>query len=327
MARQLLSDLGAGDILDQVDRYGRTGDFINRTLDAMGTVGSLIRNLSTPFRSSGARVSASREIEAASDLLRAFGHAVLNTSQQLSPEDIERAVNALRGAGYNVQPGAPESPPSIPPAPPRSRRLTEDVDFGRPHQLEGGVSFTTRINRNDALLTGQMIEVESSNVHSIGFRIDEGTAHRERTGTLLVRFLGTDSSGKRSGPGPLYEYSDVPAELFQRFRRASSKGEFVWDELRVRGSVSGHQYAYKLAGITNGYVPRQAGLKRGRVGEYYLQRRFRDESGQLLTSQLPEQLVRGSGRRLQGPGADRLRLQPNRGEPNRGRPSPPNRGR
>ena len=57
----------------------------------------------------------------------------------------------------------------------------------------------------------------------------------------------------------------------------------------VRGTISGHQYIYELAGTGgNNYVPRQAGLKRGKQGEWYLARKFGD-----LTSNLPERQVRG----------------------------------
>ena len=134
-------------------------------------------------------------------------------------------------------------------------------------------------------LTQGMIPVRSSNVHSIGY---EWPQNGERAGNLLVRFLG--GTGKnRSGPGALYRYRDVPREVFLAFQRAASKGGFVWDDLRVRGTVSGHQYDYELAGTGNdGYVPRQAGLKRGEKGEWYMQRTFRGNR-----STLPTQQVRG----------------------------------
>lgn len=324
VAETLLKEIGAGAIVHEAEKYGRASDFLTSALGALGPVGDLIKSLSNPFRSGGRRVGAAREIAAAASLLKAFGHTVIPPPWDAGSSEIEQnqVADALRGLGWRVQPPGQKSLEERKPA---SNRKTEDIDTGvfRP-KSSGGGSFTTRKGKDDPLLTGEMIPVQSSNVHSIGFRLDEGV--RNRTGTLLIRFLGTDASGHRSGPGPMYEYSDVPAELFERFRKASSKGKFVWDDIRVRGTVSGHQFPYKLADIVNGYVPRQAGLKRGHIGEYYMERKFRKD-GKLHTSQLPERRVRGSGEALQGPGVERLNLIPNRGRPNSPNRGTPNRGR
>lgn len=100
-----------------------------------------------------------------------------------------------------------------------------------------------------------MIEVSSSNVHSIGFVYET-----EKIGTLLVRYLGTDSEGNRSGPGSLYNYFNVPVSLWLKLKSAASKGKFIWSNIRIRGTRSGHKYAYDLTGIVGGYVPRRAQL-------------------------------------------------------------------
>lgn len=65
----------------------------------------------------------------------------------------------------------------------------------------------------------EMIAVKSSNVHSIGYE----------NGTLYVRFL----------TGVLYEYYDVPADVYDEFLNASSKGRFVHYRLKGR-------YKYRL---------------------------------------------------------------------------------
>lgn len=97
---------------------------------------------------------------------------------------------------------------------------------------------------------GDMIEVSSSNVHSIGYI--------NKTFTLLVRFLA-ESNGKRSGPGPLYAYKHVPKAVWERAKSAASKGKFVWDSLRIRGTIDGHVYDYELASAgPDEYVPRKA---------------------------------------------------------------------
>lgn len=131
------------------------------------------------------------------------------------------------------------------------------------------------------------INVTSSNVHSIAYEHNQNDSYAP--GNLLVRYLGGDSKN-RTGEGPLYRYHDVPVTIWKSFKLAASKGRFVWDELRVRGTISGHQYAYELAGTgNNNYVPRQAGLKRGKHGEWYLNRKFGD-----LSSTLPERQARGA---------------------------------
>jgi hypothetical protein len=38
-------------------------------------------------------------------------------------------------------------------------------------------------------------------------------------------------------------------------------GSWVWDALRIRGTVSGHQKDYELVGIMGNYVPRKATVR------------------------------------------------------------------
>lgn len=78
--------------------------------------------------------------------------------------------------------------------------------------------------------------------------------------------LGKTVGGKTGERGPMYSYLDVPARVYQRMRLASSKGKFVWDELRIRGTIYGHKYRYQLVqgqvttqgGISGVYIPRKA---------------------------------------------------------------------
>ena len=162
------------------------------------------------------------------------------------------------------------------------------------------------------LIMGRMYDVTSSNVHSIGMRIDEPS---DRTGALFIRFLGGESQ-HRAGLGAMYEYRDVPVDLFREFLSAASKGTFVWDHIRVRGTVAGHRFPYELVGITQGYVPRQAAIKAGQAGQFFIKRKFIDSTlrqGRLvrvqLQSQLPEQRVSLRGPNPErGPGAQALRF-------------------
>jgi hypothetical protein len=141
---------------------------------------------------------------------------------------------------------------------------------------------------DDPIITGEMIPVKSSNVHSIGFIWND---ERPTDGTLKVRFLDS-SGGKKTGKGgATYHYYDVHPRVFIEFQKASSKGKFVWDKLRVRGTVSGHQYRYGLARLgSSGYVPRQA----TRIGnkEWYLQRSVQAADGRTLKSALKDRMIR-----------------------------------
>ena len=111
------------------------------------------------------------------------------------------------------------------------------------------------------------------------------------------------------GPGPLYRYDGVSPDAFLSMLTAGSKGTWIWDNLRIRGTVSGHQKDYSLVGIMptpeypEGYVPRKATVEpimqyygvRGQplvqprklgVREGFTEREVRTGRGQMLRSQL-----------------------------------------
>lgn len=67
--------------------------------------------------------------------------------------------------------------------------------------------------------------ITSSNVHSIAF-YGEGPA-----GTLGVRFRGKKNKGMATSE---YEYRGVTYEVYAKMIDASSKGSFVWTDLRGR---------------------------------------------------------------------------------------------
>lgn len=262
-----------GRISGKVDKYARQSqqELIGRALDAMGPLGHLIKAFLRPH-GKALTPHVDREIQAATQLLQAFGHEVIPPPPArggIGPK-VEQTQKYLETLGFTVSrpkalPGwqqyvqqqtAPKKTPARP-------RKTVDLDVG-----QGRLS---RIKLDDPLITGAMIKVTSSNVHSIGFQMSAGSP---QLGTLLVRFLQGSVGSKTAGP--LYEYANVKTEVFQRFRKAASKGRFVWDNLRIRGTLSGHRYDYKLAGIAGGYVPRKATLT-GR-GEEFVKRTFLGES-------------------------------------------------
>lgn len=227
------------------------------------------------------------------------------------------AAALLEAFGWNVTPpAARETAPNQRPDWMRPRRAPDEFDYRReqPEPItQPRMPFGTPIRgypEDDPVMTGEMIPVRSSNVHSIGYRWNRQVPSQ---GTLIVRFL--DKSGGTTAPGPTYAYYDVHPQVFQAFRRAASKGKFVWDRLRIRGTVTGHQYAYRLIGLAkSGYVPRQA--TRYGNNEYFLQRQVRSVQGQTYSSSRPDELVGAVSPQ-----------RPGNGLPYRGRAPRVNRGR
>lgn len=136
-------------------------------------------------------------------------------------------------------------------------------------------------------LSEEIFSPQSSNVYSIQFDYSTGTlyvtfkenevnasqidAYSGQGGRSGAGNLGKTNTGRRkNAPGARYAYFDVPPRIWERFKRDSSKGGAVWDHLRIRGSVWGHQFRYRLVGAAlvktkSGelvpYVPRKATKK------------------------------------------------------------------
>lgn len=156
-------------------------------------------------------------------------------------------------------------------ASPKQKRelVNASRERSKPGQVhEGEIERKPPIGRRSAPGI-QMIRVLSSNVYSIGYNAT--------TQVLAVRYKAPTiaNNGKISGrtdsPGPIYHYFGVEDELWRSFMTAPSKGQWIWDNLRERGTIHGHQFDYKLVGATASregvrktYVPRKAtprGLK------------------------------------------------------------------
>lgn len=201
------------------------------------------------------------------------------------------AIEQLSPAG--APPASPPRTPTSAPAPGGSpppgwagggfsgRFPGSTIDFGAEPPLPGQQS-----PYGEEILTPQ-----SSNVFSFSYIRLPGQA----TGTLYVTFkqnslnpgslssghrrqgrglsrrqllgkAGSTVSGKTNERGPLYAYLRVPPGVFTSMKGAVSKGKFVWDRLRIRGTVYGHQYNYVLVqgsvtiqpGVSGVYIPRKA---------------------------------------------------------------------
>ncbi|MBL8819942.1 MAG: KTSC domain-containing protein [Planctomyces sp.] len=116
--------------------------------------------------------------------------------------------------------------------------------------------FRMRCRVDDPIVTGEMIQATSSNVHSLGFDFN---ISKPVNSTLFVRYYQRDQrTGIGKVAGPMYAYKPVHPRQFAQMRSAMSKGRFVWDNLRIRGTVAGHQVPYSLVQASQGHIPRRA---------------------------------------------------------------------
>lgn len=100
-------------------------------------------------------------------------------------------------------------------------------------------AVTAAISSRD--LSKKLQRVKSSNLWSYTFDIKNA---KDKFGTLLIQFKGT-----KGGPGDIYQYFDVPVNLWRRFISAASKGHFFWVYIR-------NNFNYrKLTGDKRGKLP------------------------------------------------------------------------
>ncbi len=60
--------------------------------------------------------------------------------------------------------------------------------------------------------------------------------------TMLIEYLPSRQTGEGAGA---YKYGNVSEEWAYEFAQAQSKGAWVWDRLRIRGSKFGHRVPYE----------------------------------------------------------------------------------
>jgi hypothetical protein len=201
-----------------------------------------------------------------------------------------------RSGAPPVQPFPPgRQPPAIPPRPPVGIPSDDDGDDIELLGRDAGYYLPDWA----AVMAGMRLTPGSSNVYGYYFVFESRDA-----GILYVTFLAVGEGGKRSGPGQTYAYYAVPGRKYHQFARASdsSAGSAVWDYLRVRGTIAGHQHNYRLVQSYGDYVPRKATP----VGF-----RTRNVTAIGITG-------RRSYRRSTLP--ERIFARPNRGSPDRGNP-------
>ena len=294
---RVLSGTSLGELAGVVQRYARGGgsEILQQFFADLGPAGRFLSALTLGKKGKTGDASIDRLIE----LVESLGFPVLRPGVKRTPEQLEAMAEELRLHGYTVfRPG--EGPVSWLKQP----RGAEAVGTGRRPQPEpetriGGERFPP----NHPIVTGQMVpSPESSNVHSFGYDSDQGA--------LYVRFKRGEIKGSRarpSGPGSLYRYEAVQPREFLSMLETNSKGNWVWDHLRIRGTFSGHQKDYALVGIMYGYVPRKATVRptpEG-LGEWYEPRTVSGMSGVEYRSKLPGEWA----------------WHPDRGTPDRGTPN------
>lgn len=90
-------------------------------------------------------------------------------------------------------------------------------------------------------LAKNLVRVKSSNLWSYGINIKD---RKDKKGDVIVQF-----KDKHGGPGDLYQYLDVPVNVWRKWLAAPSKGHFLWANIR-------HEYKYrKLTGDKRGKLP------------------------------------------------------------------------
>ena len=330
-ALQTMTGTEFGDLARQIERFARGGGgsrqaLVDRFLHELGPVGGLIKAL---IANNGEDA-----LSSALELGRAMGYEWLpppakrRRGEAVTERGIQASIAYLQEAGILPADFQPIPGGQVPP---RGSRfpfgISEKTRQGRDRQevsLPMADGPARRFPVDHPIVTGEMIDVVgSSNVHSFGYDIEAGA--------LYVRFLATakgTGSKKRAGPGPLYRYTFVTPEEFLLMLKAHSKGDWIWEHLRIRHTHSGHQKDYALVGIIGGYVPRKAVLRPmfgegGQVVGYkerFETRRVLGLDRQWYRSRLEEQDAPGFG---YGPGQVSWGLRPDNGAPERpdtGRP-------
>jgi hypothetical protein len=198
--RQILERTEVGQAATEIMRYAKGGwksKLLDELFSALGPFGDLLQGLMRPQGKKLAGID--RELQAAANLLKTFGYEVIPPPGKRSGlrGQTAKAQQFLESLGFKVTP--PDFGPREQPAPEveheRGRDTVDVVIDGRKR----------RFKVDDPILTGAMISVSSSNVHSIGYIFDYSDTEN---GILKVRFLGTGAHGTRQGPGPLYYYGD-----------------------------------------------------------------------------------------------------------------------
>jgi hypothetical protein len=361
-ARQLASALrGTGGLLPVESQLVRMADAVGRMAreQANSLVSQVLNSLGTPGQLIQSWLRG-REGQQSLNPIRQNVQQALNMLSQFAPQLMDEPVTPEQAGGRRVEDwfegaNVPDLPPIQPRTPSQSRnpnapaspssgrsgssgsggssnRLPPATDYALgPHpnvRILGdgrweirGPGYHRILTPDDPVLTGVMIPVPSSNVHSIGFAFNFDFPLKSK---LIIRYKQKDRRSGSSGTvgGPTYEYFDVHPDWFDDLQQAGSKGKWVWYQLRIRGTVAGHQYRYNLTRAAQGYLPRRALVRNG-IQRFQRRQRtavYSDGRTEILTSPLANRVVGRYSPTAHRPNVgnmDRGRIE--RGTPNRGR--------
>lgn len=257
--------------------YSKRGNTQNlsRFLADMGPAGELVRAIINADTHSG---ELRQQLKIAASLLRAFGGTASlpwDTNGNDFNWTIESARRFLEEAGYHVTPNDPVfpvNPLTSADDMPYMGTLPYIPDYGTPYTVGGtgagqtatewGGSDTDTTDTGKSagktpVDTGEWVKVTDQNIHSF--------AYDRESHDLYIRYNYYDerhsyvNPSNSTAPGALYRYSNVPIELARSFYAAKDRsGQWLWDNIRVRGTWSGHHYQYDLVSTKGGYVPRKS---------------------------------------------------------------------
>lgn len=249
----------------EVVRYARSGSVgavLRSVLGQLGPVGSAISWIFG--RAQSQQAVQADAIRKAVEILQGLGIEVRlpNAGQpSMAPipigshrntpfEDRDSGPAQGGGAGGGTRgptpPGTPiNTPPGVPPSPPSSigRILpVGSLPAGK------GISMIRVDGSSNVYAYGYQESTRTMRVQFLGATINRSAlrGHGHRGRNRVRGRLGRTVTGTRRGPGPTYDYQNVPPKVFARFDAAASKGKAVWDELRVRGTAWGHKFDYQL---------------------------------------------------------------------------------
>ena len=328
-ARRLASALrGTGGLLpvesqlvrmaESVERLAREHQqsLVSQVLNALGTPGQLIQSWLRGRDGSQSLQPIATQIQQALNMLNQFAPSLAD--EPVSPEQAggRRVEDWFQGADVpdlpQLQPRQP-NPPRTSSSPPGrggpngsnsggSNRLPPATDYALgPHPnvrilSDGrweirGPGYHRVLLPDDSALTGMMVRVTSSNVYAIGFEFNFDYPLKSK---LIVRYKQKDRrGGGGSVGGPTYEYFGIHPDWFEDLREAGSRGRWIWDHLRIRGTVAGHQVQYSLMRAAQGYLPRRAMVHRGM--QRFIKRErtalYSDGRTEILRSPLPNAVV------------------------------------
>lgn len=327
-----------GDLIQTVEKYRRGPQASKATIDlfleALGPAGDLLRSMVDA--GIGKQKGLPGQLNLMATILEAHGYTVTpgvtGKKGRLSEDILQQAIAQIEEEGGRVFRRGEEAGAGPIARLPRAELglpygISPTTAGGKPRKV---VEVPTPSGRkrypvDHPIITGQMIQTpNSTNVWAVGYDIESNY--------LYVRFRHVDHGGttgaKSGGPGAMYRYAHVMPDEFEKLYKvhqfgnkvgpgAHSPGTFVWEHLRVRGTIHAHQKDYELVGVMHDYVPRKATISStGR--DVFQQRTVQTTRGRYVTSRDTQVVSNRSFGSNRSPVTGRPN-EPNRAAPNTGR--------